>query len=364
MSLLNKKTNANTDYNKLIKLKNVTKKTKKTFHQNLIFPERFTFFSKIYEFIIKKCLIRFFASILIWVRNESDHRKRLKVVDNVYSKFTSSEYNFIWLSTAFYLLISFVPVIYVVFLLNIFFGFIPGYNNLVGSNFQDNFITIIMSRFIPGSQNYLQSIQMKDQGTSAFNLQALLPNIFLFLSSLYISSTGYGKLISANNYIYKHNKIGSYWGNKIKGLFLVLFVSILFWFFSTIDIIIETKITEKYNGTIWLNTFVYILISFVFVFVMLVGLFKLIPSFKLTIKSIYKGAILSTTPIVLLVLLFKTINQHINYDKYGGPVGFFLTIAFFINWVVYFMFLGIAFNNAYYKNYISERTITKRNWFI
>ncbi|MFV8459392.1 YhjD/YihY/BrkB family envelope integrity protein [Mycoplasma sp. CR] len=355
MKWQNKKTDF---YSKLSRSKNKNRFIKKQFHQNLIFPDRFVIFLILYEFLIKKILITFFAKLLLRARNESDNRKRIKVIDNVYSNFNSKEYNFIWLSSAFYLLISFVPVIYIVYLLNLFVSNIPSFYNFVGKDFATEFSARTLGRFLPGSQSYL--INIVADPSAGFNSKTILPNLLLFLSSLYISSTGYGKLISSANYIYEHYKMGTYWGNKIKGFFIVLCVSVVFWAFATADIMLEKRIDPNPNN--WLNLVVYFTFTTIFVFVLLIMLFKLIPSFKLNLKSIYKGAMLSATPTILLVFLFNTINSYFNYDKFGGVVGFFFTIAFFINWFVYFMFLGITFNNAYYKNYISTRTINKRQW--
>ncbi|SJZ44882.1 YhjD/YihY/BrkB family envelope integrity protein [Mycoplasmopsis verecunda] len=345
-------------YTKLTKSRYKNRDIKKFAHQNLILPDRFAIFLVIYEFLIKRVLITFFAKLLLRAKNESENRKRIKVVDNVYNNFTSKEYNFIWLSSAFYLLISFVPVIYIVYILNLFASNIPWFYDFVGKDFGAEFSSRTLGRFLPGSQSYLLNII--NDPTATFSIKAILPNLLLFLSSLYISSTGYGKLVASSNYIYEHYKMGTYWGNKIKGLFLVLMVSVLFWAFATADIIIEKKI--NHSADYWLNIVIYFIITTLFILSLLLMLFKLIPSFKLNFKSIYKGAILSSTPIILLVLLFNTLNQYFNYDKFGGVVGFFFTIAFFINWFVYFMFLGITFNNAYYKNYISTRTINKKQW--
>ncbi|WLP85756.1 YhjD/YihY/BrkB family envelope integrity protein [Mycoplasma seminis] len=346
-------------YAKLVKYKNKNNAIKKAYHQNLIWPDRFTIFLTLYEFLIKNILITLFAKLLLRARNENESRKRIKVIDNVYKNFTSKEYNFIWLSSAFYLLISFVPVIYIVYILNMFVSYIPAFNDFVGKEFQKHFLELILGRFIPGSQEYLLNIG--SNSSEGFTLKTILPNLILFLSSLYISSTGYGKLVSSSNYIYEHYKMGTYWGNKIKGFFLVFVVSIIFWIFATADIMTEKAILLRHqNNKIWLNEFVYFIYTTTFFIVLLITLFKLIPSFKLSIKSVYKGALLSATPTILLVLLFNSLNKYFNYDKFGGTVGFFFTIAFFINWFVYFVFLGITFNNAYYKNYISTRTINKR----
>ncbi|QNM93709.1 YihY/virulence factor BrkB family protein [Mycoplasma sp. Pen4] len=361
--------NKPSSYKKLVKLKN-KHSFKKSFYDNLIYPDKLIFLSKIYEYIVKNIIIKFFSFVLLKARNDSEKRKRLKVIDNVYNNFSSKEYNFIWLSTAFYLLISFVPVIYIVFMLNSLVQQSGILSTVMGTeNINDKFAYFILGRFTPNATQYFSFPTAATSGaqdtTGAF--WKIMP---LFLSSLYISSSGYAKLISSNNYIYNHSKMGTYWGNKIKGLFIVLVVSVLFWFISLLDIIIEQSIinvNQRMLGTqevslSWFNSFIYYLLMIIFLVIIFLVLFKLTPSFKLSFKSIYKGVIISVIPTILLAALFNVITPHLKYDKFGGAVGFFFTIGFFINWFVYFMFLGITFNNAYYKKYVSTRTINKRNW--
>ncbi|QCZ36660.1 YhjD/YihY/BrkB family envelope integrity protein [Mycoplasma nasistruthionis] len=365
MNFLNK--NKPTDYKKLISLKNKRKKFK-NFHSNLIFPDRFLIVEKIYQFIVKDLIISFFAFILLYFKEaKSPRKRRKKVIDTVYARFVSKEYNFIWLSTAFYLLVSFVPVIYIVYLINLFLSNMDWYNNAIGSEYQNYFFNLILGRFLAGANNYLGEISISLSKTDELSWHTLLPWLLLFLSALYISSSGYEKLVSANNYIYDHYKIGTYWGNKFKGLLLVLFVAFWLWFISTLDILIEKQfvtIVDNNIQTSFANNLIYIIFTIIFFYTLMLGLFKFAPSFKNNFSYLNKGAILAAVPIILLVLLFQTINSYFSYSKFGSVVGFFLSIAFFINWFAYFMFLGITFNDAYYKNYISARTINKKSLFL
>ncbi|MCU9932161.1 hypothetical protein NW733_05945 [Mycoplasmopsis felis] len=82
----------------------------------------------------------------------------------------------------------------------------------------------------------------------------------------------------------------------------------------------------------------FIILFFVFSFLFL---FKEGPSFKLSYKSIYRGVFVSFLPSLFLVIIYTYLNKILNYSKYGAAVGFFFSIGFFINWYVYFMFLGL-----------------------
>ncbi|AKA50070.1 YihY/virulence factor BrkB family protein [Mycoplasmopsis gallinacea] len=354
------------NYKELVKI-NKKRKVFKDFHLNLIWPEKFDAIEKFYEKIIK-FFIKIVSTIFIRVRDENEGEKKKNVINTVYKDFSSRQYNFIWLSTAFYLLISFVPVIYVVFLLNNLTVSITPFIGLSSSKFQESFGSIILGRFMPGSVKYLIGIQDFQENSNVASYATLIPKLLLLGSALYISSEGYAKLISSCNFIYDHKKIGTFIGNKLKGFFLVLFVSVLLWFFSTFHILVDAlmakNIFDKDSSVFSIVREVhFIMMSFIFFVILFIGLFQLAPSFKQKMNSVYRGAIISALPITILAIIFSSINKLFSYDKFGGAVGFFLTIAFFINLFTYFMFLGITFNKAYYSNFISGRTISKKSFF-
>ncbi|AMD81263.1 hypothetical protein MCANUFG4_01238 [Mycoplasmopsis canis UFG4] len=359
------------NYKKLLKLK-YKKSHLRSFYSNIIYPDKFVFINKIYENIMKG-IISFFASFLIFARSQNDKTKRNKVVHQVYSSYDSKEFNFIWLSTIFYILISFVPVIYIVSFLNLTINdsipsFVSYVNPLVKTKFpnstenifQSLFNALVFERFIPGGNSYFITEAKQELGTLG-KIYALIPGSFIAIPSLYISSGGYGKLISAYNYIFSHNKIGSYWGNKIKGLGIVITVSILLWVFSTVNIFAQTSLWNTYGeNNKWLSDLLYLLFAFLFLFFLFLILFKITPSFKMKFKDSFRGSLISTLPTFILVVIYTYLYKLISYDKFGSAVGFFFSVGFFINWYIYFMFLGIIFNNAYYKNYVSSRTIPKK----
>nr|WP_254616026.1 YhjD/YihY/BrkB family envelope integrity protein [Mycoplasma sp. OR1901] len=227
------------------------------------------------------------------------------------------------------------------------------------------FNNIIFNKFIPGGQQYFsnnEGVEVVDNTLS--KLYSLIPGSFIAVPSLYISAGGYGKIITAYNYMFSHDKVGTYWGNKLKGLFLVFAVSILLFIFTNIYILIyASMIRSGLDKTHWVLDLFYLFLSLIFFLVSFLVLFRLTPSFKLRFNSIWRGAIISTIPTFVLLIIYTYLNKIISYSKFGSAVGFFFTVGFFVNWFSYFMFLGITFNEAYYKNYISTRTIPKKVYF-
>ncbi|WP_322900779.1 YhjD/YihY/BrkB family envelope integrity protein [Mycoplasmopsis felis] len=362
--------------NKILNYKKITKRKVpkiiyKEYYENIIPRNPFVFLEKIYEFFIKS-IISIFANILIISRTENAKIKRKRVILNIFELFNSKQYNFIWLSITFYMLISFVAVIFIVNFLNLVINDnITTFKNLVSnlvkkqelntqySTFQSLFNNIVFNKFIPGGEIFLSLDEI--DVSSNFKLYSWIPGSVIALPSLYISAGGYGKLVTAFNTIYYHKKTGTFIGNKLKGLYLVLGISFLLWFFSTLYIFSQASIYNNHQTLSYgLSDFAYlsfIILFFVFSFLFL---FKEGPSFKLSYKSIYRGVFVSFLPSLFLVIIYTYLNKILNYSKYGAAVGFFFSIGFFINWYVYFMFLGIVFNSSYYKSYVSSHTIPKK----
>ncbi|MFA7699813.1 hypothetical protein [Mycoplasmopsis synoviae] len=58
-------------------------------------------------------------------------------------------------------------------------------------------------------------------------------------------NVSYARLITSSNYIYDHKKLGTYIGNRFKGLFVVFMVAFWLWIMSTIQILIEIGIINN-----------------------------------------------------------------------------------------------------------------------
>ncbi|UUM19935.1 MULTISPECIES: YihY/virulence factor BrkB family protein [unclassified Mycoplasma] len=287
------------------------------------------------------------------------HRKRRGVVDIVFVKFISKDFNFTWLTIAFYFLISFIPVIYIIFNLNLLLGFIVYGNTPAQVVFKERFINGTLGSFFPDVPNYVGSIDL----FSTLDYSTILTHTLFFVTTLLFASNGYGKLVVAVNYMYDHKKVGSYLGNRAKGFALVLMVSCLLWAFSNLQTFTESIVTGDFNlsqkKSPHLSKIFFVFWTFFFLLALFIALFKFSPSFQIKINHILRGAIFSTIPNLVFVLIFSFwINKTLNYDRYGS-IGFVLTLAFFITWFVNLMFFGILFNQAYYKMFHNQKTYNR-----
>ncbi|MBD4758288.1 YihY/virulence factor BrkB family protein, partial [Xanthomonas citri pv. citri] len=58
------------------------------------------------------------------------------------------------------------------------------------------------------------------------NAKTYILIITLFLASLIISSSGFGKFTYSINYIYKHETTGNYFFNRLKGFLIVVCIAL------------------------------------------------------------------------------------------------------------------------------------------
>ncbi|MCU9934625.1 hypothetical protein NWE61_06045 [Mycoplasmopsis felis] len=176
--------------NKILNYKKITKRKVpkiiyKEYYENIIPRNPFVFLEKIYEFFIKS-IISIFANILIISRTENAKIKRKRVILNIFELFNSKQYNFIWLSITFYMLISFVAVIFIVNFLNLVINDnITTFKNLVSnlvkkqelntqySTFQPLFNNIVFNKFIPGGEIFLSLDEI--DVSSNFKLYSWIP---------------------------------------------------------------------------------------------------------------------------------------------------------------------------------------------
>ncbi|VEU76420.1 YihY/virulence factor BrkB family protein [Mycoplasmopsis columboralis] len=353
---------------------------------NLLWDDPFKYLGLWFDFILKLVIYVFswfltfpgfrYLKLLIPGKNQSFealekinalHRKRRGVVDIVFAKFVSKEFNFTWLTIAFYFLISFIPIIYIIFNLNMLLGFVVYGNSENQSVFKERFINGTLSNFLPDVTNYVGSVEFFKLTNGSLDFSALIGNALFFITTLLFASTGYGKLVSAVNYMYDHKKIGTYLGNRAKGMGLVFLVSILLWGFSNLQTFTEAIVTGDFNLSAHksptLSKLFFVFWTSAFILSLFILIFKLAPSFQIKIRHILRGAIFATIPNVIFVIVFSFwINNALNYNKYGS-IGFVLTLAFFITWFVNLMFLGILFNQAYYKMFHNQKTYNRGSIF-
>ncbi|WP_029608499.1 YihY/virulence factor BrkB family protein [Mycoplasma simbae] len=300
--------------------------------------------------IIEKT-IKFFLMLMLWIstpkigwRNKS---KTSELIDRTYTKFMAKDSAFIPISLAFYFLVSFVPILTIVIVL---LSFIEGYSQV--------FLETILSRVIPGVHSILKIPTINiSQGAQYTTLAILL------LTSTWLGSSGWGRFIYLQNYIYGHENLGNFFLNRIKGFFVVLSISIYLFLVSALYITIYNFIAPKLNNVgeqifFYISFDVYLMLILYFGFTLL---YKLAPSFKLPWNSVLPGVLIASFPTIIFIGMFGYLTSLMNYNQYGA-IGTFMYIALFVSSLSYFIYLGLIVNESYFKTYYSSYTISKVAW--
>ncbi|QBF34687.1 YihY/virulence factor BrkB family protein [Mycoplasmopsis phocirhinis] len=327
--------------------KSYKKIIKKTWvSRNIIQNENNTFwlFEKSVKFFLM--LILFIATPKTSWKNKS---KSNELIDRTYQKFTAKESTFIPISLSFYFLISFVPILTIVIVL---LSFINGYNTV--------FLDVILSRIIPGVKSILNIPNFKiNQGVQYTTIGILL------FGSTWLASSGWGRFIYSQNYIYGHENLGNFLLNRVKGFFIVIGISIYLFITSLIYISVYKLVSPRLSVTgeliyFYTSFMIYLIVILYFGFSLI---YKLTPSFKLPWNSVLPGVLLTTIPNMIFIGVFGYLTSLINYSQYGA-VGTFMYIALFVSSLSYFIFIGLIVNESYYKTYYSNYTIAKKDFFI
>lgn len=256
---------------------------------------------------------------------------------------------------AFYILISFIPIITVIMIL------LANIDFRIGNSTQFNVFvkSDILNRFIPGIEtalpDFLVTFKKLDWKNVGF--------IFLVFSTLWISINGYSKLIAAQSTIYNHKNKGSWLYSKLKALSIVLAIIV----FVTISLIIITpfmmylKEVDKAHYEIYF----YLFCSFYLLFFFTIGwllMFKWLPVFKLKFQDIVPGWIIASLSSSLFAMLFGYLvsNKFIKYDKYGTMASF-LYLSTFSLYISYFFYFGLTINYSYAQVF-STKTFQSKNF--
>lgn len=335
---------------------------KKFFSSNIVWPRLFEI--DIYEIIVK-FIIKIVLFITTWSVFKKNKIKSKEMIDRAYSKFSSKEFSFIPSSSSMYFIISFVPVVILSYLFLSIFSKWQNYNVFL--------IEGIIPWMVPGISDTLKYLNgfASLTGNTAGGISIFL----LAISSLWLASSGFGKMISSENIIFNHKYTGTMIGNRLKGLLVVfaiaIFVSIVtiiqFHLAKDFGLLISTNkaniVSITFNNS--LRSKVYLLNIVSSLLALLVGFylfFKFTPSFKLRFKSLKTGTLVATIPSWILVCVFGSFAKIANFGKYG-PLGIFMFLSILVSTFTYFAYLGIIVNEAYYKTFVSQRTVQKRVLF-
>ena len=336
-----------------------TKKTKKSaIHLLFVSPKKKI--SMIEKFI--KLIIYVALRLVIRPRKWKDPRKNIEIINRTYKRIMSADFVFIPSSIAFYLIMAFLPVLSLISLIYL----IPGVGDFFsshrigthGKNTGDA-VSDVLGKFIPGAQSIFTDVRkVMSGGTSAGASVAVISSL---LVSTWIAANGFSKLIYTQSYIYGHKYLGGYWMNKLKGMFMVL----AFTFFLMLSLVVNVSFTIWISSMGIDTTYKHVIVYSFSIFTMFFGLFvgfiilyKYSPRFKIRIRDVVPGAMITTIPTAGFILLFGTITQVWTYGIYG-VIGAIMFIGMASLIVTYFIFVGITANAAYYKTFVGDKVKTK-----
>lgn len=300
-----------------------------------------TIISKIIKFIISLSLFFDFNKKII------SKTKKSVMIDNTYNTLSSSEFKFIPSSVAFYLFLSFIPIVVIVFSIV----------NAINSEWKDFLSNDVLNTIIPGSKDFFTSnLDFK-------NFNFLIVLTFL-IPSIWFASKGIVKLRESFTELYDYKDNENFIIKRIKGIIIVVFISLYFSLtslaFTPLMIFIKNNIENKI-----MYDFLFYIVSFFFIlFFGYIGiglLFKFISPIKLKLKILNLGIITSLIPIIIFLLIFSTLCNFINYNKFGA-IGSFLYLVIFILYISYFLHAGIIINSSYYKILYFQSTVTRKSY--
>lgn len=321
---------------------------------NLIVPgeKKIPFVERIIKFLI-------FISLRIVIKPSrwKDPQKNYELIDRIYRRFMSSDFIFIPSSIAYYIIVAFMPILSIIVL----FTLIPGVNTV----FDVESINSILGRFIPGIEPVILGFSdlLKEESTIQ-HIGGISGVVFLFIVSTWIASGGFAKLIYTQSYIYEHKFSGGWWMNKLKGMFIVFTLSIFMLLALFINIEVETLIFSLDISDVGKEALTYLFLVFglfTLLFFGMVTLFKLSPRFKIKIRHVIPGAVVSALPITLFLSLFAIFASFLSYSVYG-IIAVLMYIGLVALWLSNFIFVGLITNAAYYKTHVSG--LTKKKWTI
>lgn len=149
--------------------------------------------------------------------------------------------------------------------------------------------------------------------------------------------------------------------NKLKGMMMVITFTFLLVIALTINIVMTSWIRESNMTDDWIDFFIHfwlIIALGIDLFILMIILFRFSPRFKIRIRNVIPGAMITTIPTLLFLSLFSFIAKWWSYGNYGS-IGTIMYIGMASLIISYFIFVGIIANAAYYKTFVGDRVKTK-----
>ncbi len=321
-----------------------TKKTSRLISKIIIKPKKIAIGERIVKLFIWIAL-RIAIKPSLW----KDNRKNYQIIDRAYKRITAHDFIFIPPSFAFYLIMSFLPITLLVLLLTA---------NIDWVSIQAQ---AMLTKFLgaEGSKAFTDTIKsLKSVGA----ISTIVPLIGL---SFWIASSGFATFVYTESYIYEHEKFGGYWANKLRGMFIVLCITIYMAFavmcLSALPSIISwMKFKEGSAG--W-NAMYLIMVStgsLIGIYIGVLALFRFSPRFKLHLRQIQPGAIATSIPLTLFVVLFTQLTKFLFRYKGYGQLSVFMIISASMFQISYYIYIGLIVNVVFYKTHFGETTVKKK----
>lgn len=299
----------------------------------------------------------------------SSRTKGKEIINSAYTKLNSNEFAFIPAGYALYLFLSFIPVSLI--LLSII--------TPIRAEYDIVFRHAILGLIIPG----ISEIIPENISTVWNNPGGAVALVLLVISVILISSKGYSKFIVSIDALYEHKTSFRAWKGRIKGIFisivLILGLSlILFAFTAFVTFLIEKAGFGKFPENLKtvksfkdLEPTLELKLTFYFMVILILppitylsfALFYLYsPNFRLKFNQVHPGALITSIPTSLFILIFGSLTSLIQYHKYG-PVAAFMYLILLVTFISYFTYAGVIVNSSFYKTFVNIITIDKVSIF-
>ncbi len=303
---------------------------------------------------IVKFMIYIALRLVIKPSKWKDPQKNFEIINRTYTRVMSSDFIFIPSSIAFYLIMSFMPIVTAVF----FIYTIPGFSNFIEIDGRDS-ISAILGKFIPGIEVIIKSLRdaLPDLNIS----KDAIPVLFFLIITIWIAAGGFAKIIYTQSYIYGHRFLGGYWMNKFRGMWLVIQLTIALALGLLLNVVIDGAIGRLPINDLAKDAIRYIvliILLFILIFSMFIVFYKFSPRFKIKFRHILPGAMVSALPITLFLTFFGLITSLWSYDQYG-VIGTVMYIGMTSLIITHCIFMGITTNAAYYKTFVGVKVPTK-----
>lgn len=322
----------------------------------LLSTSKISFFERFLKIFIYLAL-----RLAIWKPSRwRDPQKNFEIIDRTYKKITSNDFAFIPSSIAFYIVISFAPILLIISAIYQIPGFEEFFKDLNGT---EDPIKNILGGFLPGINGVIDTMKTEIGKLSFSSWTGWLGFLLFMLPTLWVAASGFAKLIYTESYVFQHKYIGNYWVNKMRGLMMVLLITFVLAFALSINVFIEIRITNlpwTKTGKQVLKYFYLICSLGILLFSGISIFFKISPRFKIKLRHTLPGGMVSALPTVVFFSVFGAIvnNKVVDYSKFG-VIGFIMYLALASFWFTYFVYLGMITNASYHKTFVTPNVMHK-----